>query len=158
MIRDNFDLPKVNKMNINFELLKFSKMTSLKIYTSSHGKARNIKFGLQLNPIQRAPLGTLPQEVVMSLAHNPVTNLFISITYRLLLPNLGSKNNSLIWVHRALSTVGSNIITFWSRDIYKSLKGTYILASNFVTFINSIFYVNWLYRESCLKVTSAKTR
>ena len=157
MIRDNFDLPRVNKMNINFELLKFSKMTSLKIYTSSHRKASNIKFGQQLNPIQRAPLGTLPQEVVMSLAHNPVTNLFISITYRLL-PNLGSKNNSLIWIHRALSTVGSTIITFWSCDIDKSLKGTHILASNFVTFINSIFYVNWLYRESCLKVTSAKTR
>ena len=28
----NFDLPKVSKMNINYELLKDSKMTSLKIY------------------------------------------------------------------------------------------------------------------------------
>ena len=32
--RVNFDLPKVSKIYINFELLKFSKMTSLKIYIS----------------------------------------------------------------------------------------------------------------------------
>ena len=31
----NFDLPQVSKININFELLKVSKMTSLKIYISS---------------------------------------------------------------------------------------------------------------------------
>ena len=30
----NFDLPQVSKININFELLKVSKMTSLKIYIS----------------------------------------------------------------------------------------------------------------------------
>ena len=30
--RMNFDLPQVSKININFELLKVSKMTSLKIY------------------------------------------------------------------------------------------------------------------------------
>ena len=30
----DFDLPKVSKININFELLKDSKMTSLKIYNS----------------------------------------------------------------------------------------------------------------------------
>ena len=61
----DFDLPKVNKININFELLKVSKMTSLRIYISSHGEARNIKFGHLIN-IQRVSLGTLPQEVVMS--------------------------------------------------------------------------------------------
>ena len=33
--RINFDLSKVSKININFELLKGSKMTSLKIYISS---------------------------------------------------------------------------------------------------------------------------
>ena len=32
--RVNFDFPKVSKMNINFELLKVSKMASLKIYIS----------------------------------------------------------------------------------------------------------------------------
>ena len=30
----NFDMPKVSKININFELLKISKMTSLEIYIS----------------------------------------------------------------------------------------------------------------------------
>ena len=32
--RINFDLPKVSKININFELLKVCNMTSLKIYIS----------------------------------------------------------------------------------------------------------------------------
>ena len=65
-------------MTINFKLLKVSKTTSLKI--SSHGEARNIKFGQQVNLIQRVPLGILPQEVVTSLPHNHMTlaNLFIS--------------------------------------------------------------------------------
>ena len=56
-------------------------MTSLKLYISSHREARNIKFGHQINIIERVPLGTLPQAVVMSLAHNHLTNLFIS-SYR----------------------------------------------------------------------------
>ena len=30
----NYDLPKVSKTNMNFELLKDSKMTNLKIYIS----------------------------------------------------------------------------------------------------------------------------
>ena len=34
--------------------------------------------------------------------------------------------------------------------LHLNQKGTHILASNFVTFINNIFNVNWLYRESCL--------
>ena len=80
----NFDLPKVSKINFNFELLKVSKMTSLKIYIyiyiyiSSHGKARNIKFGHQINIIEKIPLGTPSQPVVMSLPYNHLTNLFIS--------------------------------------------------------------------------------
>ena len=78
----NFDLPKVSKININFELLKVGKMTSLNIYISlyisSHGEARNIKFGHLINITERVPLGTLPQAVVMSSAHNHLTNLFIS--------------------------------------------------------------------------------
>ena len=56
-------------------------MTNLKIYISSHEEARNIEFGQQVNIIETVPLGTPPQEVVMSLAHNHVTNLFIS-SYR----------------------------------------------------------------------------
>ena len=68
-------------MFINFEVLKVSKIASLKI--SSRGEARNIKFGQQVNRIQSVPLGTLPQEVVVTLPHNhmTLTNLFIS-SYR----------------------------------------------------------------------------
>ena len=68
-------------MIINFQLLKVSKITSLKI--SSHGEARNIKFGHQVKLIQRVPLDTLSQEVVTLLPHNHMnlTNLFIS-SYR----------------------------------------------------------------------------
>ena len=51
----NFDLPIVRKVNINFKLLKVTKMTSLKVYISSHGEARNIRFGQQLNIIERVP-------------------------------------------------------------------------------------------------------
>ena len=98
----NFDLPKVSKININFELLKISKMTSLEIYVSSHGEARNIKFRHQINSIERVPLGTPPQVVVMSLAHNHLTNLELQVTEELLLSNLGSKRNSLIEVNRTL--------------------------------------------------------
>ena len=50
-------MPKVSKIHINFELVKVSKMTK---------------------KIQRVPLDTPPQAVVMSLAHNHLTNLFIS--------------------------------------------------------------------------------
>ena len=80
--RVNFNLPKVGRMTINFELLKVSKITSLKIY-SSHGEGRNIKLEHQLNFIQRLQVSPLPKEVVMSLPHNHVilTNLFIS-SYR----------------------------------------------------------------------------
>ena len=35
-----------------------------------HGEARNIKFGHQVNLIQRVQLGPLPQKVVASLPHN----------------------------------------------------------------------------------------
>ena len=73
-------MPKVRKLNINSELLRVSKITNLKIYVSSQEEARNIKFGQQVN-IERVPLGTPPQAVVMTLAHNHVTNLFIS-SYR----------------------------------------------------------------------------
>ena len=67
-------------MNINFELLKGSKMTSLKIYISPVREKLEIKFGEQVN-IERVSLGTSPQEVVMSVVYNEVTNLFIS-SYR----------------------------------------------------------------------------
>ena len=71
-------------MNIRFELLKVSKMTSLKIYISAvMGEARNIKIGQQVNLIQRVPQVTPHQEVMTSLPHNhaTLTNLFFS-SYR----------------------------------------------------------------------------
>ena len=78
----NYDLPKVSKININFELPKVSKMISLKIYIiSSHREARNIKFEQRVNIIGSVPLGTPPQALVMTLARNHVTNLFI-VSYR----------------------------------------------------------------------------
>ena len=43
------------------------------IYISGQGEARNIKFGHQINIIERVPLGTPPQMVLMSLAHNHLT-------------------------------------------------------------------------------------
>ena len=78
--RFNFDLPKVSKITINCELLKVGKMTGLKIYiyNSSHREARNMKFGHQINIIERVPLGTSSQAVVMLLGHNHLINLFIS--------------------------------------------------------------------------------
>ena len=95
--RINFDFPKNSKMTINFELFKVSKMTSLKInIISSHGEARNIKFGQQVCLIQRVPLGTPPQEVLTSSL----------VTGATVIKNLGSKNNSLIEVHRALLRKG----------------------------------------------------
>ena len=59
---------------------KSAKWPIWNLYISSHLEARNIKFGQQVN-IERVPLGTPPQAVVMSLAHNHMTNLFIS-SYR----------------------------------------------------------------------------
>ena len=46
----------------------------------SHGEARNITFGQQVNLIQRVLLGTLPQEILTSVPHihMTLTNLFIS--------------------------------------------------------------------------------
>ena len=48
---------------------------------SSHLEAKNINFGQQVNITGRVPLCTPAQAVVMSLAHNYMTNLFIS-SYR----------------------------------------------------------------------------
>ena len=81
-------------------------MTSLKTYISP--EARNIKFGQQVNFIQRVPLGTLPQEVVHSSPHNHVflTNLFISRYRGLLLSNLGSKKQLLDKSQLGTASVG----------------------------------------------------
>ena len=44
---------------------------------SSHGEAKSIKFGKQVNLIQSVSMGTPPQKMVMLLPHNHITNLFI---------------------------------------------------------------------------------
>ena len=62
----NLDLPKVSKTTINFELLKVSKITSLKIYVS-------LVMDKQVNDIQRVPLGTQPPELFYK---KPVPKLF----------------------------------------------------------------------------------
>ena len=115
-----WDMPKVSKKEpvgsiltcsksaklLSF--LKYSKSAKWPVWKSiySHGKARNIKFGQQVNLIQRVPLGTQPQEVATSLPNNHVTE-------QLLLSHLGSKNSSLIEVHMNTSPFGgSNVITF----------------------------------------------
>ena len=62
------------------KLLKVSKMTSLKICISpSVKKLETLKFGQQVNLIQKVLLSTLPQEVVTLLTYKYVTlaNLFI---------------------------------------------------------------------------------
>ena len=65
------------------------------LYIPNHREARNIKFGQQVNLIQRVPLGTPPQEVATSLPYNHVTE-------ELLLSHLGSKNSSLKEIHMTL--------------------------------------------------------
>ena len=85
----NSDLLKVSKINIKLNCSKSANWTAQSqqndqfenLYISSHGEARNIKFGQQVNIIERVTLGTPSQEVVMSLAHNHVANLFMS-SYR----------------------------------------------------------------------------
>ena len=79
----NFDLPKVSKQ---LSILNWSKQQNDQfenLYISSRGKARNIKFGQQVNFIEKVPFGTPSQEVTTSLPHNHMTftNPFIS-SYR----------------------------------------------------------------------------
>ena len=85
------------------------------IYFESR-RSYNIRFGWQIDLIQRIPLYTLPQVLLLSLPLNHVTLtiLFISIYRVVTVTNLGSKNNSLIEVHRELLRWGSNVIAFWS--------------------------------------------
>ena len=52
------------------KLLEVSKMTSLKFYISPSIKMiETLKFGQEVNLIQKVSLGTLPQEVVTSLPY-----------------------------------------------------------------------------------------
>ena len=61
-----------------YQLWNAQSQQNKNLHISSHGEARNIKFGHLINIIERFPLGTLSQVVVMSLAHVHLTNLFIS--------------------------------------------------------------------------------
>ena len=117
----NFDLPNVAKMVIKFELLKVCKMTIWKSYISSHGGVRNIKFGQRVNLIQRLPLGTPPWEVVISLPCNFDKSLYLYLQRSYCYQIWAIKTSSLYKSIGHFSTGGSNVITFWSRDINKSL-------------------------------------
>ena len=75
---------KNSKKTASLELLKVSKVTSLKIYISpvtEKLETSNFIFGQQINTIEMVLLGTLLQAVVMTLAHNHLTNIFI-LSYR----------------------------------------------------------------------------
>ena len=73
---------------------------------SCNVEARNIKYGQQIDLIQRGPLGTLLQEIATSLPHNhfTMTQIYLSevVTEGVLLSNLTSKNKSFIEVHMSL--------------------------------------------------------
>ena len=71
-----FVLAKFSRLTSNSELLKVSKMTSLKI--SSHGEARNIKFGQQINLIQGVHCLRRYWCHYIPHIHVTLTNLFIS--------------------------------------------------------------------------------
>ena len=49
------------------------------LYIPSHREARNIKFGQQVNTVERTPLGTPLRVVVMSSAHNHMTDLSLEL-------------------------------------------------------------------------------
>ena len=55
-----------------------------------------------MNIIERVRLGAQPQAVKMSLAHNHVTNLFISNYRGATVIKLGSKSHSVIEADKAL--------------------------------------------------------
>ena len=81
------------------KLLEVSKMTSLKFYISpSIKKLETLKFGQEVNLIQKVSLGTLLQEVVTSLPHKYL------VTEGLLLSNVGGKSNFLTEVHRIVTS------------------------------------------------------
>ena len=95
-------------MTINFEQLKVSKMTSLRIYISSHGETRNIKFGQQDKSHPKASIGYPNSEgtdISTSYSCDFDKSLYL-YSLGLLLSNLGSKNNSLIEVHWELFHYG----------------------------------------------------
>ena len=71
--RVNSDLPKVSKIKAKWPLWK-----SICLHSR---RARNIEFGQLVNITERVPFGTPPLAVVMTLAPNHATNLFMS-SYR----------------------------------------------------------------------------
>ena len=101
-------------------LTAVSNITSLRI--TSHGEARNIKFGQQVNIIHWFHWVLCHRR---QWCHYLIITWLLQIclslvTEEVLLSNLGSKNNFLKEVvHFSIS--GSNVNTFWSCDIDKSL-------------------------------------
>ena len=122
--RVNFELPKIAEWLSTLNCSMSANYQFENLYISSYGETRNIKFGHQVNPIQRIQLSPLPREVVTTLLIIMwLWQISLSLVAEgLLLLNMGSKNNSLIEVHRVFLHWVSNIVTFWSCDINKSLS------------------------------------
>ena len=103
-------------MTINFELWKVSKMTSLK-------RAINTKFRQQVNLIQRVLLNTLPQVVLVLLPPNHITLTIVFISshryYCYQIPAVKTTPRLKSIGHFSIG--GTNVNTFWSSDIDKSL-------------------------------------
>ena len=119
------------------------------LYISSHGEARNIKFGHQINIIERVPLGTLPQAVVMSLAHNHLTNLFIS-SYRgaavikfkqqKQLCDRSRQGTSPLGVVTSLPSDHVKLINLYISS-YREAKGATFIHANAQVFIDLLFQI-----------------
>ena len=58
------------------------------------------------------------------------------------------------WIFTFHQNDNTSMNFIWDDDMYLNQKGTRNLASNCVTFINSVFNFNWLYSESCLTENS----
>ena len=77
----NFDLPQVSEININFELLKGSKMTSLKIYISSVTEKLETSIWTPNKHDWKSSIGYSAWGSSDVISFNHLTNLFIS-SYR----------------------------------------------------------------------------
>ena len=73
MIKVNLNLTRVSKKPINSELLSKMLINSELLKVSKNDQFENLCLQSWRSLIQRVPLGTLPQEVLMSFPHNQMT-------------------------------------------------------------------------------------
>ena len=107
---------------VRFKNTYLYKNTSKSFGSTVHGEARNIKFGQEVNLIQRDLFGTLSLEVLTSLPHIGMTlkSIFISCQRSYCYQIWAVKTT---WQKSIghVSIRGSNVITFWLSDIDESL-------------------------------------